>query len=85
MPTIGDAFAALLAAEDDGSPVDWPGIGGGAPAAPVVTDAMIDDVVRRVLERMSDALVRETTASIVSEVAERLVKVEIERIKAAVK
>jgi CheY-like chemotaxis protein len=87
MPSLGDAFAALLAAEQsDASVAEWPGVTAAQPAAaPVVTDAMIDDVVRRVLDRMSDAVVRETTAAIVSTIAERLVRDEIERIKASVK
>jgi CheY-like chemotaxis protein len=109
LPTLGDAFAALLAAEQNdasASGVAWPGIAptaapGSAPAAPdapaaatpapaappapEITDAMIDDVVRRVLDRMSDGVVRETTSRLVSETAERLVREEIERIKSAMK
>ncbi len=37
------------------------------------------------LERLSDRVVRETTAEIVSSIAERLVREEIDRIKAAIK
>jgi len=53
-------------------------------AAPVVTDAMIDDVARRVVQKLAlgssdqmQAMVRE----IVSSVAERLVREEIDRIR----
>ena len=42
------------------------------------------DITRRVLEQLSDRVVRETVASLVSEVAERLVREEIERIKAPI-
>jgi CheY-like chemotaxis protein len=86
LPSLGDAFAAILAAEQtDASPSEtpvWPGV---TPAVPAITDALIDDVVRRVLERMSDQIVRDTTADVVSQIAERLVREEIERIKASVK
>jgi hypothetical protein len=97
MPSLGDAFAALLAAEtnDPSSPMpQWPAAAAAlapapesqAPArAPEITDAMLDDVVRRVLERMSDTVVRDATSRIVSAIAERLVREEIERIKASVK
>ena len=88
LPQLADAFAALLAAEQAAParpPAIWP-----APAEPAsraepqelkVTDDLIDDIVRRVLARMSDDVVRETVAKIASETAERLVKEEIERIK----
>jgi CheY-like chemotaxis protein len=85
MPTLGDAFAALLAAEHGGAPAaEWPGTGAGA-VAPPVTDAMLDEVVRRVVERMADTIVRETAAEVVSKIAEEMVKAEIEKIKASIK
>jgi CheY-like chemotaxis protein len=88
LPSLGDAFAALLAAElHDGSASEapgWPGTKVAAPA-PAITDALIDDVVRRVLERMSDQVVRATTADLVSGIAERLVSEEIEKIRASIK
>ena len=40
---------------------------------------------RRVLDRLSDRVVRETVADLVSSIAERLVREEIERIKASIK
>ncbi len=85
LPTLGDAFAVLLDAEthDQSSAAPaWPGT---APSSPPVSEALIDDIVRRVLERMSNAVVRETTADLVSRIAEQLVREEIEKIKAAVK
>jgi hypothetical protein len=86
LPSLGEAFAAILAAEQtDGSSSEAPGWPGTMPTAPAITDALIDDVVRRVLERMSDQIVRDTTADLVSQIAERLVREEIERIKASVK
>jgi CheY-like chemotaxis protein len=71
LPTLAEAFAALLTAEK-GQPV----------TAPVITrDAVDNDVVeqvtRRVIERLGDTAVRD----VVLDVAERLVKEEIARIK----
>jgi hypothetical protein len=51
----------------------------------VITDDLIDRVARRVIEQLSDRVVRETVASIVSDAAERLVREEIQRIKASIK
>ena len=82
LPPLADAFAALLAAEED-EPVPahmqlWPT----APPAAGANDALIEEVTRRVLERLSDQVVRETVGEIVSRVAEELVRQEIDRIKA---
>lgn len=85
-PPLGDAFAALLAAEQNQPlpplPPAWPSA---TQSAAVVTDDLVERVARRVLERLSDQIVRETVADIVSKVAERLAREEIERIKAAIK
>jgi hypothetical protein len=83
LPPLADAFAALLAAEQDeplaANVPSWPA----APAtAAAVDDALVEDITRRVLERLSDQVVRETVGEIVSRVAEQLVRQEIERIKA---
>lgn len=69
--SLADAFAALLAAEQ------------GRSIAPAfvrpedIPDATIEDIVRRVIDRVTMPSVRET----VLDVAERLVREEIERIK----
>jgi CheY-like chemotaxis protein len=70
-PSLAEAFAALLAAEQ-GRPF--------APAAQPqvqVDDRTIEEVTRRVLDRMSDRVVKDT----VVDTAERLVREEIDRIK----
>jgi CheY-like chemotaxis protein len=71
VPTLAEAFAALLAAEQ----------GKVAPPPPVNEQALRDDVVeevtRRVIERITDGAAREVAL----EVAERIVREEIERIK----
>jgi CheY-like chemotaxis protein len=88
LPKIADAFAALLAAEQNepppAAPPNWPSTTAAAPPAGV-TDELIEQVTRRVLEHMSDRIVRETIADIVAGVAERLVRDEIERIKTTIK
>jgi CheY-like chemotaxis protein len=95
LPSIADAFGAILAAEQNALGVrpEWPtparpassAASAGAAAEVVITDELVDRVARRALEQLSDRVVRETVASIASDVAERLVREEIERIKAAVK
>jgi CheY-like chemotaxis protein len=86
-PPLADAFAALLAAEQ-ASPTPpaaprWPA-NLPAPAA-ITSDEVVAQVTRRVLEQLSDRVVRETVTDIVTGVAERLVLEEIERIKSAIK
>jgi CheY-like chemotaxis protein len=75
-PSLAEAFAALLAAEQ-GQPF---APAGRAPAAPPpVADDVVEAIVRRVVAEMSGQAVRDT----VLDVAERLVREEIARIKAA--
>jgi CheY-like chemotaxis protein len=85
LPSIGDAFAALLTAEQTGaSPpaaLQWPAP---RPAAATTVD-VVEEVTQRVLDRLSDRVVRETVSGIVSAIAERLVREEIDRIKASIK
>lgn len=77
---VADAFTALLAVEQ-GEPGAAPVRLTAAPAEPVITDAFLDQVVRRVVERLSPGAARDVITDIVSEVAERLVREEIERIR----
>jgi hypothetical protein len=51
------------------------------PQEPAVTDAMIDEVTRRVLERLAPDAARAVVTDVVSQVAERLVREEIARIR----
>jgi CheY-like chemotaxis protein len=71
-PHLATAFAALLAAEEGDTSAAFPAFG-----VPVVSEAVIEDIVGRVIARLGDSVVRQT----VTEVAERLVRQEIERIK----
>jgi hypothetical protein len=86
LPPLADAFAALLAAEQNdplpaAAPV-WPAT---AASARAITDDLIEDITRRVLDRLTDRVVRETVADVASALAERLVREEIERIKESIK
>jgi len=83
MPSLADAFAAILAAEQANAmgTAEWPG-SASASMARVPTSEIVEQVTRRVIERMSDQVVRERVDATVSATAERLVRDEIERIKA---
>jgi hypothetical protein len=77
---LANAFAAFLAAEQGvpsaGGVESW-----AVQPQPEVTDELIDDLARRVLERLTDRVIREAVSDAVGGVAERLVREEIERIK----
>jgi CheY-like chemotaxis protein len=90
LPSLGDAFAALLAAEKaEGVPPmapAWPSSGAASgPSSALAQNEMVEQVTRRVLDHLSDRVVRDTVAELVSAIAERLVREEIERIKSAIK
>ena len=56
------------------------------PTGSVDTDDIVEKVTERVLSRLSDSVVlREMVSEIVSKVADRLIREEIERIKESVK
>jgi hypothetical protein len=71
MPTLAEAFATLLSAEQSRA------IAPSALGAPSMSDDVVDEIVHRVIARLGDRVVRET----VLDVAERMVREEIERIK----
>ena len=76
---LADVFRALFAAEqgDTGALRRFQP----APSPPVVTDDLVEEVTRRVLARLSPEAARAVVADVVADVAERLVREEIERIK----
>jgi CheY-like chemotaxis protein len=77
---IADAFSALLALEA-GEPGARPVRLTTAPEQPVITDAIIEDITRRVLKRLAPDTARSVVVDVVSEIAERLVREEIARIR----
>lgn len=70
--SLANAFSALLAAEQSAHAA------APAPAEIALPDAVVEEAVRRALVRMTDGIVRR----IVVETAERLIREEIEKIKA---
>ena len=80
---VADAFSALLAIEQ-GEPGVVPVRLGGNGVPPAITEPMIDDVARRVIQRLalgSSDQMQTIVKEIVSAVAERLVREEIDRIR----
>jgi hypothetical protein len=73
MPTLAEAFATLLAAEQSRRILP------SSLAARSVSDETVDEIVRRVIARMGEQAVKDT----VVDVAERLVREEIDRIKSS--
>ena len=71
VPSLAEAFSALLSAEQSRA------ISPSAVSGPGLSNAALEDIVRRVVARMSDEAIRDT----VVDIAERLVREEIERIK----
>ena len=80
---VADAFSALFAMEQ-GEPGVVPIRLGGNGSAPAITEPMIDDVARRVIQKLalgSSDQMQTLVRDIVSTVAERLVREEIDRIR----
>jgi CheY-like chemotaxis protein len=82
LPSLADAFAAILTAEQaeesSARPV-WPSSPAAAPGPSTeISEALVDEIVERVLSRLA-------VGDKVAEVAERLVRDEIERIKASIR
>lgn len=71
--SLANVFSALLAAERQN-----PGARASIAASPALSEAAVEEVVQKVVRRMTDELVRK----IVLETAERLIREEIARIKA---
>jgi CheY-like chemotaxis protein len=85
LPSLAEAFAAILASErQEGVSESAPSWPTGPSSAASVGDDLLEQIVTRVLARLSDRVVRETVSEIVSKVAAKLVREEIERIKASV-
>jgi hypothetical protein len=73
--SLAEAFSTLLAVEH-GQPAAAALV---RPVTPAASPDVVEDIVRRVLDRLQEQDVRQT----VVEVAERLVREEIDRIKQA--
>jgi CheY-like chemotaxis protein len=76
---IADAFSALLAAEQ-GEPGAPPVRLPIASAPPAMSDDVLDEIARRIIDRLGSRAVHDLVVDVVSRVAERLVREEIQRI-----
>ena len=85
LPPLADAFAALLEAEQsEPAPSVRPAWPSAASSGPAVTDDLVEQVSRRVLEQLTDRVVLEAVSERVSAIAERIIREEIERIKSSI-
>jgi CheY-like chemotaxis protein len=89
LPSMADAFATILAAEQNElaplAPPSWPAPAVAPQPAEALTDEAMEEISRRVMEKLTDRVVRETVTELVSNIAERLIREEIEKIKNAIK
>ena len=74
---MADVFNALLAVEQGASDTVVPAL-----TRPEMTDQLVDEVVRRAVERLSERPMQNTVARLVLEVVERVVRDEIARLGA---
>jgi CheY-like chemotaxis protein len=80
---VADMFAALFAVEQ-GDTIPQPQAFVAQPSkTTAVSDDLVDEVTRRVLERLAPNAVNEMVTRIVSDLAERLIREEIARIKSS--
>lgn len=87
---VSEAFAALLDAEREQGPerVHRARLENGASVVlpgTAVTAAFIDDVARRVLDRLGEPALRGVVSQAVTETAERMIREEIQRLKAQIR
>ena len=75
--SLASAFSAILAEERGEGPAAV-----GPLATGMVSDAVVEEIARRVVARLTDKVIREEVSARVLDVAERLITEEIERIKA---
>ena len=78
--TIAGVFSALLAAEQ-GETGAAPVRLALAPAPPAITDELIQEITRRVIERLAPGAVRDVVSDVVREMSERLIREEIARLR----
>jgi CheY-like chemotaxis protein len=78
---LAELFRLLLAAEQGEADATSLMIGAIAPPDSGLSDDLVERAARRVIERLGTDAIRTVVADIVSEVAERLVRAEIDRIR----
>jgi CheY-like chemotaxis protein len=80
-PPLADAFEVLLAAECGEAPPQ-PDFFASPIERLASSDEFVDQVTRRVLERLSERITRDVVTDVVLSVADRLVRQELDRMKA---
>jgi hypothetical protein len=81
-PSLADAFASLLAAEQGATAQTRTPSGWSASPRPAGSDGdLVERVTDRVLARLSDTVTTELVTQVVTQVAERLVRAELDRQK----
>jgi hypothetical protein len=77
---VADAFSALLAVEQ-GEPGAAPVRLVMAQSSAELTDEVIEEITRRVIARLGPGAVKDVVSDVVAQVAERLVREEIGRLR----
>lgn len=82
---LAQSFVTFLAVEQGAAPPAPPAAASSPSAAaggakPVLPEAVMDELVDRVVERLTDTVLRDTVAEVVSRLAERLGREEITRV-----
>lgn len=80
---LAESFKTFLAVEQGAAAPALPAGGGAAgpgDAAPALPDAVMDELVKRVLMRLTDTVLQDAVAEVVSRIAERLAREEITRV-----
>ena len=80
---LAQAFATFLAVEQGAAPPAPPAADSGAGPRFEVTDALLDELAERVAARLTETVLRDTVAEVVSRIAGRLVREEGERVPPA--
>lgn len=80
---LAESFKTFLAVEQGAAAPALPagdGAAGPGDAAPALPDAVMDELVKRVLARLTDTVLQDAVAEVVSRIAERLAREEITRV-----
>jgi len=77
---VADAFSALLAVEEGEEDVAPPALGVSL-WTPILTSAFVDEVTRRVVERLAPDIANGIVARAVADAAERVVREQVARVQ----
>ena len=83
---LAQSFVTFLAVEQGATPPELPvadAVADSGDTQPLLPEAVMDDLVSRVVERLTDTVLRDTVAEVVARIAERLAREEITRVPSA--